>query len=1110
MRSVALCAVLVLLTVPFACIPVPGQEAACGVPRAGGEPPWPTYHGDEARTGNSSVAGPETNHMLWSNGTGQYSYASPAMAGGKVYIPADDASIYCFWASNGTRIWRTVLSEPAWASPAVDVANDRVYVCDGTGLDFSTTHSIYGLNASTGAQIWKKPLADYGESSPVINGNTVIVGTGDDYVGTTSNNLYCFNSTNGNQVWATASAGSCAAPAIADGRVYSVGNGLLRCLDPATGAFIWNASVSQGYGSPSVAEGKVFYPGGNGRIFAFHAPNGTKAWETGSGYPESYSTCAISNGSVFVCAGQAGGAGALVKLDAANGGVTWTYATAAGSTPWGAPVVSGERAYFCYGRTIACINVTDHTQVWSYQGAAGNSQYGIGSSPSLGYGRLYVGGAESKLYCFGPAAPNTPPASLALQPPSEVRETSMILRWSPSSETDFARYEIYKSTITPVLPIPANLAATITQMAQNWTNVTDLNYSTTYHFRVRVWDNGDPNMFNDSNEVEATTATPNGAPAAVVLYPAGDVGPFSLKLYWSTNADSDFSRYEVHRGLTKGFSPAAPTLLSTITDRDQNSTLVESLKPWTSYFFRVRVLDNGTPALRNDSNELEVRTGNTPPAAVVLNQVQMGATSADLGWSASTDDDFARYEVHLSQNASFAPGPDTLAATLSGKLDTAYTVESLQLARTYHFLVRTVDQGGLGNDSNIETGTTMNTVPKPVISTPEDNDVYDTRTLIVFNGSASTDQDRDPLSFYWTSSIDGFLSKMAAFTAVLSEGSHRVTLFVNDGNGHNVSARISITVNKAPDRPPVVNVLFPIENNELSGIAGLHGTAWDPDGNDTLAAVEFSVDKGDWKAVTGTSNWSLDWNSSKLANGKHKISFRAFDGELYSQEVTLSVKVNNVIMNLRPLVAITGPPATKAFFGIVTVTGTASDPEGKLARVEMSINGGGWSPLTGAASWSYLLDTTSLRNGRHSIQVRAFDGTDYSDAAWLNFTVSNAAPSTSTGPSPLMLAGIGVIILVVVAAILLTRRRRPNATGAIPATAPVESPAPPAMPYQPQTAEAPYQYQQPSEGQQYAPQDGYQRPWEAQPYEQQDGALQPPEPQAPSMQDSTRVGPQDN
>jgi hypothetical protein len=373
---------------------------------------------------------------------------------------------------------------------------------------------------------------------------------------------------------------------------------------------------------------------------------------------------------------------------------------------------------------------------------------------------------------------------------------------------------------------------------------------------------------------------------------------------------------------------------------------------------------------------------------------------------------------------------------------------------------------------------------------------------VTFNGSRTTDQDRDPLSFYWTSSVSGFLSREETFSDLLPEGEHRITLFVNDGAGHNVSARVAITVNLAPDRAPVLAVAFPVDNAELSGKVTMHGTVSDPDGNGTITIVEFSLDKGVWQEADGQTSWSLEWNSSKVANGKHKIAFRAFDGELYSPEVAVSFKVNNIIINLRPAVAITGPSVDKALSGTVTVTGTASDPESNLSRVELSLNGGGWSPVTGASSWSYVLDTKTLRNGRHSIQVRAFDGVNFSDTAQLDFSVNNAAASTSSsGPSNMLLIGVAAAILIaVVAAVVVMRRRKPGATAAQPPAAPPEAQQVAAQPYQSPPAAQEYQpqAQQPATPQyQYPPQQEYQQPYDTQQYPQY--PQYPAQPQAPQQ-----------
>lgn len=980
---------------------------------------WPTFHGDDGRTGNHSGSGPESNRVLWSNNTGGNEYSSPVVAGGRVFIGSIDRNLYCFNATTGERLWRFNAGNSLQASPAVTPDGGRVIIGN-------VNRNVYCVNVNDGSSAWSATVDGGMDGSPLVHG-------GKAYISTLAGSLYCLDVATGAQDWRVADAGGEASPATEDGRLFSVGDSRLWCLDLATGAHFWNVTVSEFYSSPTASGGYVYLPGGDGSVSCFNASTGSRSWRTATGWAESTSTAAISNGSVYVCVdSQAQNRGALVKLDASDGRIVWTYQVA--GDPYNAPAVAGDRVYFSYARTVACVNASDRSVIWTYQ-AASADQYGVCSSPALAFGNLYIGGVESKLFCFGQGAPNRPPAALKLEPPTEIRETSMVLKWNRSTEADFARYELHRSLLPGFVPSQLTLLpnGNITSVDTLMVNASGLNYSTIYYFKLRVWDNGFPPMYNDSAEVEGTTLTPNGAPTPVRLFPAEDVTPFSVRLAWSVNGDSDFDRYEVHRGTSKAFLPVPSTLVTTIVDASDNTTVTSGLRPWTTYFFKLRVYDNGTPILRSDSNEIEILTGNTPPVAVTLNQPQMGSTSADLSWSESADDDFARYEVHYSLEAGFSPGNGTRATSISNRLSTDHSITGLQLARTYHFLVRVVDQGGLSNDSNEAPGLTANTVPKPVISSPGDGDLFDTRTPVDFDGSASSDQDLDPLSFHWLSSVDGYLSSNATFTRYLSEGSHRISLFVNDGHGHNVSARVALTVNKAPNRRPAVTVLSPSDNARVSGVVTFRGTALDVDGNDTLRSVESKIAKGDWEEVDGVQEWTYSWNTTKTQNGRVKVAFRAFDGTDYSPEVAVSVVVENVFINIRPTVKITSPAGGGALSRTQIIAGTASDSDGRVTRVELSLNGGGWQPALGTDIWTFSLDTAGLRNGRHYLQVRAYDGTDYSDSEQLNFTVSNAAASTPNGPSLLLLGGMAAVILIaVIAAVMLMRRKKGpgQATGA--------------------------------------------------------------------------------
>ncbi|HEV3170521.1 MAG TPA: DUF4082 domain-containing protein [Actinocrinis sp.] len=78
-----------------------------------------------------------------------------------------------------------------------------------------------------------------------------------------------------------------------------------------------------------------------------------------------------------------------------------------------------------------------------------------------------------------------------------------------------------------------------------------------------------------------------------------------------------------------------------------------------------------------------------------------------------------------------------------------------------------------------------------------------------------------------------------------------------------------------------------------------------------------------------------------------------------------------------PTVVVTSPTSgsTVPAMQPLTISGTASDVGGVVARVEVSVDGGNtWNPATGLGSWSYSWTPTAL--GSATIEVRAEDDSD--------------------------------------------------------------------------------------------------------------------------------------
>ncbi|UCG68245.1 MAG: S8 family serine peptidase, partial [Thermoplasmata archaeon] len=92
-----------------------------------------------------------------------------------------------------------------------------------------------------------------------------------------------------------------------------------------------------------------------------------------------------------------------------------------------------------------------------------------------------------------------------------------------------------------------------------------------------------------------------------------------------------------------------------------------------------------------------------------------------------------------------------------------------------------------------------------------------------------------------------------------------------------------------------------------------------------------------------------------------------------------------------PLVNIEIPMDGDPVSGIVTVSGTAYDPDvfDDIEGVDIKINDDDWIPVNGTNDWNYLWDTVILNNGWYTIGARAYDGENYSLIHNISVNVDN-------------------------------------------------------------------------------------------------------------------------
>jgi len=130
-----------------------------------------------------------------------------------------------------------------------------------------------------------------------------------------------------------------------------------------------------------------------------------------------------------------------------------------------------------------------------------------------------------------------------------------------------------------------------------------------------------------------------------------------------------------------------------------------------------------------------------------------------------------------------------------------------------------------------------------------------------------------------------------------NDGSFKVKLRVTDDEDDSETIIKTVLVG-IENFPPIVDITNIEEDCILNGTVIIQGIADDQNGIDTLLSVEDKLDDNDWKVANGTVNWSYLWDTSLDDDGYHTIIVRSFDGQLYSDNISLNVIVINNISDI--------------------------------------------------------------------------------------------------------------------------------------------------------------------------------------------------------------------
>ncbi|NOQ54736.1 MAG: PKD domain-containing protein, partial [Thermoplasmata archaeon] len=245
----------------------------------------------------------------------------------------------------------------------------------------------------------------------------------------------------------------------------------------------------------------------------------------------------------------------------------------------------------------------------------------------------------------------------------------------------------------------------------------------------------------------------------------------------------------------------------------------------------------------NVTKNVTIRILETFPPTVVIaspahGQIYVTTTrvSFDANGTFDTDSDILEYFWTSNINGLLSERPQFLT----------------KLSVGHHFITLSVDDGNYNVSKTIEIDVSDNRAPMAIISSPEHEASYYSLDLIELNASGSYDLE-DPLTYFWVSSREGTLGNEPIITLNLARGEHTITLWVNDGHGHNISTSIEVTILNlgptagisSPEPGTVFTTAIPVQF--------MSATSFDPEGDKLTYEWFLRPSDGEWTQIGTTA-----------------------------------------------------------------------------------------------------------------------------------------------------------------------------------------------------------------------------------------------------------------
>ena len=171
-----------------------------------------------------------------------------------------------------------------------------------------------------------------------------------------------------------------------------------------------------------------------------------------------------------------------------------------------------------------------------------------------------------------------------------------------------------------------------------------------------------------------------------------------------------------------------------------------------------------------------------------------------------------------------------------------------------------------------------------------------------------------------------------------SAGTYTITAIATDNFGLTATSNaVSITAETSANQAPTVNITSPANNAVLTTdeAVTITATATDPDG--TISSVQFKVNDVNLNAPVTSPPYSTSWTPT--VSDSYTITAVATDN-LGLTATSNAVSVTTETANQAPTISITSPAnnAVLTTDEAVTITATATDPDGTISSVQFKVN----------------------------------------------------------------------------------------------------------------------------------------------------------------------------